>query len=232
MELKFGLTAPASCSYLPSQQEQVVFLLPETPVNASLYQQLLQHNFRRSGNDLYRPRCPACQQCQSVRLNAANFQPNKQQRRILNKAKAAGLTAQLVQPDSEAYYPLYQSYIDSRHTDGSMYPACPEQLRSLLRCDWLSVRALEIYHQQRLIAVAVVDELDNAFSAVYTFYHPDYQRFSPGKLAILWLTELSRQAGKEFLYLGYYVADCRKMAYKADFLPQQRFSAEKWLSFG
>lgn len=226
-ELTFGLTAPERCSYLPGQQEQVVFLLPDHPIDAQLYQQLLQHNFRRSGNDVYRPHCPACQQCQSVRLTVSNFAPDRRQRRILQRAKRAHFHTRLVAPSSN-YYPLYQRYINARHADGAMYPPSPEQLDSLLHCNWLPVKVLEIYHQQQLIAVTVVDVLDKALSAVYTFYHPDYQHYSPGVLAILGLIEQAQQKQKAYLYLGYYVADCAKMAYKAEFQPQQRFSAEKW----
>lgn len=231
-ELSFGLTAPAPCSYLPDQQEQVIFLLPATPIDASLYQQLLQHNFRRSGNDVYRPHCPACQACQSVRLDVKAFQPNRRQRRIVQRAKQQQFWLRFGSPSGDNYYPLYQRYIEARHSDGAMYPPNKQQLDSLLHCDWLNVAVLEVYQQQTLIAVTVVDVLDKTLSAVYTFYHPDYQRFSPGILAILLLIEQAQQLQKDSLHLGYYVADCAKMAYKADFLPQQRFYAEKWQSIG
>ncbi|WP_091341338.1 arginyltransferase [Alkalimonas amylolytica] len=231
-ELTFGLTAPAPCSYLPAQQEQVIFLLPSYPIDASLYQQLLQHNFRRSGNDVYRPHCAACQECQSVRLDVRAFRANRRQQRILRKAKRDQLQLRFGKPAAKSYYPLYKHYIEARHPDGAMYPPSQQQLDSLLECHWANVEVLEVYHQQTLIAVSVVDVLDKVLSAVYTFYHPAYQRYSPGILAILLLIEQAQLQQKDYLHLGYYVADCAKMAYKAEFLPQQRFSSEKWRSIG
>ena len=165
-ELTFGLTAPAPCSYLPEQQEQVIFLLPDHPIDTHLYQQLLQHNFRRSGNDVYRPHCPSCQACQSVRLDVKTFRPNRRQRRILHKARREQFQLRLGKPEGEGYFSLYQHYIQARHSDGAMYPPSQQQLDSLLHCHWLPVEVLEIYHQQSLIAVTVVDVLDKALSAV------------------------------------------------------------------
>ena len=86
-ELRFGLTAPAPCSYLDLQQEQLVFLLPEQPVSAALYQQLLELNFRRSGEQVYTPHCPTCRACESVRISHTDFIARRSQHRLLNKAK-------------------------------------------------------------------------------------------------------------------------------------------------
>jgi arginyl-tRNA--protein-N-Asp/Glu arginylyltransferase len=230
-KLRFGLTAAEPCAYLPQQDEQVIFLLPGQPLHHTLYQQLLQHNFRRSGDDVYRPHCAQCQQCQSVRIPVNTFSPNRRQRRILAKAKRQGLHVQW-QPARAAddYFALYSDYISYKHPDGSMYPPTMLQLESLLTCNWMPVWTLELYDKQQLVAVCVVDRLDNSLSAVYTFYHPKWQQFSPGLLGILLLLEQGRQVENDFLYLGYYIADCEKMAYKGEFRPQQRFIDEKWHS--
>lgn len=232
-ELRFGLTAPAQCNYLDDQQEQLVFLLPEQPISAQLYSQLLQLNFRRSGEQVYTPHCPSCRACQSVRISTAAFKPSRSQRRLLNKAKRHGLTYQLTANCLDKdYFALYAQYINFKHADGSMFPPTTEQLQSILACSWMTVRCLELYQHNRLIAVSVVDETDDALSAVYTFFAPDVSQFSPGTLAILYLSQLSKSLGKKWLYLGYQIEGCQKMAYKATFLPQQRFIAGQWHSFG
>jgi arginine-tRNA-protein transferase len=94
------------------------------------------------------------------------------------------------------------------------------------------VRLLKQYYQQQLVAVTIVDETAAAFSAVYTFYEPNASQFSPGILAVLHLLEQSAKQQKDWLYLGYQIDDCKKMAYKAAFLPQQRFIKGQWHSFG
>jgi leucyl-tRNA---protein transferase len=232
-ELRFGLTAPSQCNYLPEQQEQLVFLLPEQPLTMHLYQQLLQVNFRRSGEQVYTPHCPTCQACQSVRLAPEQYRLSRSQRRLFNKAHRHGWHVQLTDKiDAAEYYPLFAEYISYKHADGTMFPPALEQLSSMLNCCWLKVRCLELYYQQQRVAVAIFDETSDAFSAVYTFFHPDVSHFSPGTLAILYLLQIAREQQKNWLYLGYQIDGCQKMAYKATFLPQQRFIAGQWHSFG
>ena len=112
-----------------------------------------------------------------------------------------------------------------------MFPATTEQLNSMLECSWLPVRFLEIYHQEQLVSVSIIDELADSYSAVYTFFAEQYQQLSPGKLAIMYLLEQASADHKAFVYLGYLVAACQKMAYKAEFTPQQRFIQGHWHSF-
>lgn len=231
-ELRFGLTTPMPCSYLPNQQEQLVFLLPEQPLDATLYQQLLQLNFRRSAEQVYTPHCPSCRACQSVRIAPEHFIPSRSQRRLLNKAARLGWQYHLDNVTSGDYYPLFADYISSKHADGSMYPPAPEQLDGMIRCSWLSVRLLKQFYQGELVAVSIVDETDDALSAVYTFYQPAVSQFSPGILAILFLLQAAMQRQKKWVYLGYQIDACQKMAYKAAFLPQQRFIQGQWRSFG
>ncbi|MAD74608.1 MAG: arginyltransferase [Rheinheimera sp.] len=230
--LRFGLTQPGPCSYLPGQQEQLVVLMPEQPISPELYQQLLNLNFRRSGEQSYTPHCPACQACQSVRINPTLWQPSRSQRRLQNKATRANLAYRLVTTaDIADYYPLFAAYIAFKHDDGIMYPATEEQLSGMLKCSWLSIRFLEIYDDQQLVSVSIIDELADSYSAVYTFFARQYQQYSPGKLAIMYLLERARQDNKAFVYLGYLVEACQKMAYKAEFRPQQRFIRGHWHSF-
>jgi leucyl-tRNA---protein transferase len=231
-ELRFGLTATMQCSYLSEQQEQLVFLLPEQPVSAALYQQLLQLNFRRGGEQIYTPHCPACRACQSVRISPVNFRPSRSQRRILNKAQRHQWSYKLVDTASSDYYPMFAEYIRQKHADGSMCPPDRGQLDSMLYCSWLKVHYLEQYYQQQLVAVSVVDETADALSAVYTFFNPAVSTFSPGSLAVLYLLQCAAQQEKSWLYLGYQIDACAKMAYKANFKPQQRFIQGQWHSFG
>lgn len=231
-ELKFGLTGQASCSYLPQQQEQLVFLLPGQPLDAALYQQLMQLNFRRSGEQVYTPHCPSCRSCQSVRIAATQFSASRHQRRIWAKAQRENWQFSLKAAASTDYFPLFAAYINHKHSDGSMYPADRSQLEGMLQCSWLKVLVLEQYYQQKLVAVTIVDETADALSAVYTFFDPDVSRYSPGILAIMQLLQNSVAANKQWLYLGYQIDGCQKMAYKAAFLPQQRFIQGQWHSFG
>lgn len=230
--LRFGLTHPGPCSYLPGQQEQLVVLMPEEPISGPLYQQLLAVNFRRSGEQTYTPHCPTCSACQSVRVAPHDWQPSRSQRRLLHKAQRATIQYRLVnEPDLAGYFALFAAYIAFKHDDGIMFPATEEQLASMLNCSWLTVRFLEIYLDEQLVSVIIIDELADCYSAVYTFFAADYQQYSPGKLAIMYLLEQAQLDNKAFVYLGYQIAACQKMAYKAEFKPQQRFIQGQWHSF-
>ncbi len=76
----------------------------------------------------------------------------------------------------------------------------------------------------------ILDALPAAWSAVYSFYQTDTP-LALGRLAILAALAAARQQQLQQLYLGFYISDCQKMAYKADFGPQQRLIGHKWQSF-
>jgi arginine-tRNA-protein transferase len=63
---------------------------------------------------------------------------------------------------------------------------------------------------------------------VYSFYAPSLDRRSLGTHAILWLIERARAMGLPYVYLGYWVPESRKMAYKARFRPSEVLVSGVW----
>lgn len=229
--VRLGLSAVYPCNYLADQQERLVFTMPEQPLSETMYRWLTDYNFRRSGEQLYRPYCEHCQACVAVRLDYAEFAPSANQRRVVNRAKQQQWHWRWNQtPDVSDYYPLYHAYICQRHADGVMYPPAPEHLQQLLECQWLKVSALEQYVGDELVGVMILDPLGDGFSAVYSFYQPEHH-LSLGTLAVLAGVELCRQQQLPYLYLGYWVEGSKTMDYKARFRPQQRLIGQEWLSF-
>lgn len=224
--LRVGITPAHTCSYLPEQYEQLIVLMDNQYRNEAGYETLLQAGFRRSGNDIYRPHCTQCSACHSLRIDPNEFKPSRNQRRIQNKNKH--LTWQLSYIDQPAYYALYERYIHQRHADGSMYPPSYHQYQQFLLCHWLTPLFIELYEDDKLLAVAVTDMTTNSLSAMYTFYDPDFESYSLGTFAILLQLQLTRQMGKQYLYLGYQVDNCRKMNYKASYLPHERLKNKVW----
>lgn len=239
--LQLGVSPVHPCSYLPEQQERLVFTLPDQPMSAEFYQHLTEHNFRRSSDVLYRPYCLSCQACQAVRISPTEFKPDRSLRRLLKNAAQAGWSWQHnTRPDAALSYPLYQHYVSSRHADGIMYPPAPEHLEQLLSCSWLQVSTLEQYLHGQLVAVMVLDHLPHGLSAVYSFYdtarEPSTAAVDPsalalGNLAILAGLQLTQTLGLPFFYLGYLVNGSTKMQYKARFTPQQRLIDGIWQTF-
>ncbi|RLV60077.1 arginyltransferase [Parashewanella curva] len=221
-----GLTQTFPCSYLENQKEQLL-TLTDTVVESALYERMLGLGFRRSGNAIYKPHCPNCSACQSIRIPAADFKPSRRQKRTSKQnQKFSWHHSTEVKTN---YYPLYEKYINERHRDGSMYPASTEQFEQFLLCDWLPDNYIEIYDNQKLIGVAVIDLLDKSVSAIYSFFDPDYHKHSLGSYMILLTIELAKQLNRDYVYLGYQINDCRKMNYKTKYQPYQLLTDAGWL---
>ena len=226
---RIGLSQPFECSYLPNRQEQLLVILDPSCYSSTKFESLLALGFRRSGNQIYRPHCPICSACSSVRVLADEFMPTKSQKRKLNKAKNR-FEVKYSQVEREQYYPLYSKYISLRHQDGSMYPPDKSQFQSFLFCSWLTITFIELWDQENLVAVAVTDCMDNAISAIYTFFDPDYEHFSLGTVMILQQLKFAKQQHKQFVYLGYQIDECDKMKYKTQFLPAQKQLNDQWVA--
>ncbi|GAA63090.1 arginyl-tRNA-protein transferase [Pseudoalteromonas sp. BSi20311] len=226
---RIGLSQPFECSYLPDRQEQLLVILDPSCYSSNKFESLLGLGFRRSGNQIYRPHCPICSACSSVRVLADEFMPTKSQKRKLNKAKNR-FEVKYSQVEREQYYPLYSKYISLRHQDGSMYPPDKSQFQSFLFCSWLTITFIELWDQDNLVAVAVTDCMDNAISAIYTFFDPDYEHFSLGTVMILQQLKFAKQQHKQFVYLGYQIDECDKMKYKTQFLPAQKQLNDQWVA--
>ena len=187
---------------------------------------MLAHGFRRSGEQIYRPNCPSCQACQSIRIPVNEFKPSKSQKRVRNKNKH--LQSQISRSHKSEYYDLYELYINTRHADGGMFPANPEQYRQFLFSTWMDPIFIEFRIDNQLMMVSVVDELNGSLSALYTFFNPEYADISPGTFAILEQISRANQMNKEFVYLGYQIDACQKMNYKTNFYPHERHNGDGW----
>ncbi|MEM9103081.1 MAG: arginyltransferase [Pseudomonadota bacterium] len=226
--IHFYATPPHECSYIPSKLATTVFVDPNLPLKQNIYQLLTRHGFRRSGEHIYKPQCENCQQCIPVRLPVKDFKATRNQKRVLRKNKNLHVS---LKPGSytREYYALYDRYIRERHSDGDMYPPNQEQFEKFLLCDWSQTQFIEFRNPEKeLISVAVIDPMEDGFSAVYTFFEPSLHHLSLGKLAILTQIELLKEKHLPYLYLGYYIKSCKKMNYKTEYRPIECLINEQW----
>ncbi len=181
---------------------------------------------RRTGVFLYRTACAACQACQPLRLEPDVFRPSATQRRILRRGRRE-LRLELGPPQSDAQRldlfnrhrqqrQLGHDELDRLDYDEFLVETC---------CDTLE---LAFYRDERLVAVAICDRGEAALSAVYSYFDPEFARYSPGTLAILTELELCRAWRYRYLYLGFYVAANPHLSYKAQFGPHQRLIDGTW----
>ena len=100
--------------------------------------------------------------------------------------------------------------------------------QSFLLCAGLDTLLYEFRSGEQLLAVAVTDPLEQGLSAVYTFYDPDQAARSLGRYSILWQIHEARRLGLPWLYLGYWIKECRKMSYKDEYRPLETFRHGHW----
>lgn len=228
-DLRFFLTVPHACNYLPGREATTLFLDPEEVPSADVYDALTLLGFRRSGRHLYRPHCENCNACRSARIPVADFSPGRTQRKVARRNRDVQ-TRLLPARWDPRHYALYEAYIRARHADGDMHPPSREQYQTFLTLDQPYAQLLEMTLGERLIGVAIIDQLDHGLSAIYTFFDVDPQldRRSLGTFAILKLVELAQQQGLPHVYLGYWIEQCRKMRYKQTFSPLEVLDGRQW----
>ena len=85
---------------------------------------------------------------------------------------------------------------------------------------------------ERLIGVGLADRCPGGLSSVYMYFDPAFAGRSLGTFSVLWEIEYCRRENLPYDYLGYYVAGCQKMAYKARFRPNEMLVGEnRWVVF-
>ena len=228
VKINFFASTPEPCSYLDDRKSVSAFANPHMDMDMRTYNELIQRGFRRSGGYIYRPHCPHCQECISVRVPVKHHCYSRNEKRIIKRN--ADLTTS-VSPGRfrEEHFDLYRRYIASRHNDGSMANPSKSDYHRFLICDWTDTLFVEYRLNRVLLAVAVCDVTDSGLSAVYTFFDPDHADRSPGHFAILNQIHETQQRDLDYLYLGYWIRDCDKMSYKRRYKPLEAYINDQWV---
>lgn len=226
--LQFFRSGALPCPYIEGRTERKLFARLNA-ANASTTNAILtQAGFRRSHDIIYRPVCPGCNACIPVRIPAREFQPSRSMRRIIKRNN----DLQWVMVPATAtveQFQLFASYQNSRHRDSDMARMGLTDYAAMVDEGRANTELLELRHQDgRLIGAMLVDRLPDGFSAVYSFFDPAEQTRSLGLYLILCLIELAQHEGLDFVYLGYWIAESAKMAYKSRFDPLEALGPDGW----
>lgn len=232
-KLQFYVTTPYKCGYLPNQMAQSLIASPQNLVDTAIYSGLIQQGFRRSGKFAYRPHCERCRACTPVRIVLEGFTPSRSQQRAFKQH--AALTAHLIPLGfHDQHYALYSAYQAARHQDSNEQTTnekegADQYQQFLCQSNVESVMVEFRDAQQQVVMVSVVDIVQDGVSAVYTFYDTRNPKCSYGTYSIVWLCQWTKTLGLPYLYLGYWIADSQKMAYKQHFQPQEMLLDGEWV---
>jgi arginyl-tRNA--protein-N-Asp/Glu arginylyltransferase len=230
-KLQFYVTSGYSCGYLPNKLAQSLIAAPQHLINADVYSGLIQQGFRRSGKFAYRPHCDGCRECIAVRINIQQFQPNKSQKRAYKRHQ--NLDA-IILPIAfhEDHHALYSAYQTARHSEDSSQDADQhdeEQYRNFLCQTNVDSVMVEFREQGKLKMLSVIDIVFDGISAVYTFYDTTDPKASLGTYNVLWQIEWASHLKLPYLYLGYWIKESQKMAYKQNFRPLEKLIDGEWV---
>jgi leucyl-tRNA---protein transferase len=226
---RFYSTDLAPCPYLPGREERRLVALVEGDAGNGRLDLLTEAGFRRSQGYLYKPVCPGCRACVPVRIVVDGFRPGRTFRRVL--ARNADLAWRETAPvGTDEQFALFHRYLRARHRDGGMVRMDRQAYSEMVEVAPASTRLVEFRDGGgRLVGVSLTDHLRSGLSGVYKFYDPDDAQRSLGTHIILWHVVRARELGLPFVYLGYWIADSRKMAYKTRFAPLERLDGPAWL---
>ncbi|MBI1907478.1 MAG: arginyltransferase [Rhodocyclales bacterium] len=225
--IQFYATAPYACSYLSGRIARSQVATPGHLIDTQIYSELVRNGFRRSGIFTYRPQCDHCRACVPVRVPVALARTDRSQRRALKQHMHMEATEHPLQ-FSEEHFALYQRYQSARHAGGGMDLDNREQYTNFLLQTHVDTHLMEFREDGILRMVCVIDRLSDGLSSVYTYFDPDQARASYGTYGVLWQIEACRRLGLPYLYLGYWIRDSDKMAYKSRFQPVEGRIDGQW----
>ncbi len=225
----FYATKPMPCDYLPNRTESKTAVDLNGPNAQSWANALSRAGFRRSHTVCYIPACPECRSCVSVRICADRFRASKNLKKILrqNEDSAVHFVPNIATAEQ---YDLFKKYLSVRHAGSAMENMFFEEYRAMIEDCPVDCCLLELRREKRLFGVMLVDILDDGFSAVYSFFDPDFACQSPGTFMILELIARACKEHKSYVYLGYLIRELSNMAYKERFTPLEYCRGGQWYS--
>ncbi|MEM1063225.1 MAG: arginyltransferase, partial [Planctomycetota bacterium] len=223
-EFQRGVSPPGRCSYLPQERSRTEYRVLGD-VSGERYAEMLSRGWRRQGQVFFRPACPACVRCRSLRVPVATFRPTKSQRRCRNRNEREGVELEVVRPELTAtHLALYDAYHEAMHRDRGWdrEPADPEEYwRSFVAGDFAFAREFRYWRKGTLVGVGYVDVVPRALNSIYFFHDPEWRPLGPGTYSAVKELEYAAAVGCGHVYFGYWIPENASMSYNNRFGPHE-----------
>lgn len=233
----FFTTAPLPCPYLPDRLERKLVTELSGPGAETLHEALARSGFRRSHSIAYAPACPGCKACVPVRVVVPEFKRQRTLSRLWKQNQDLAAIKVPARATTEQYE-LFARYQQSRHTGSDMALMGFYEYSAMVEDSPIDTFMVEFRDRDgELVAVCLTDRTSDGLSAVYSFFETDLGGGRPpsnasrgglGNYMVLWLIEQCQRLNLPYVYLGYWITDSAKMAYKARFQPLEALGPEGW----
>ena len=215
-------TLKDECPYLANRKCKMEYKFIQNCPKA-LNQELVSRGWRRFGAYFSRPICDDCAECVGLRVRVNEFRLSKSQRRVIRKNASTKIILRKPNLSNEHLF-LYEKYHEF------MLYKRGWKINSLNFRQYYNLYVdaafdygyeLDFYDGQKLICVDLIDILNDGISSIYCFYDPEYVDLSLGKFSLLSEIQMAHLRGLRYIYLGYFVAECKSLCYKADYTPNE-----------
>lgn len=229
-KIQFYVTTSYACGYLERKASQSLVATPHHMISQTQYDDLIKKGFRRSGKFTYKPYCELCNACIPIRIDVNKFIHSKSFKRTLKYHQH--LQASIL-PLSfyEEHFQLYLEYQKNRHANKKTGEDEINQYSEFLLQSNVDSQLIQFKNQDGVKIVSFVDIINDGISAVYTFFDTKDKSQSFGTYSILWLINWCIEKKLDYLYLGYWIRESKKMNYKTHFKPFELFLNNEWQSF-
>lgn len=216
-------TPPHKCTYRPDETASLRYDIVGG-LTAEEYQIKLMEGWRRFGHSLFRPECPACRKCVSLRIPVDEFRPDRSQRRAWAANERDVRLVVGVPAVTREKLDLYDRFHLAQTLKVGWPLHAPKDAGDYIESFVENPFASEewcYFLGDRLVGVGYVDRLPLGLSAIYFFHDPAEHRRSLGTFNVLRTIREAATANLPHVYLGFYVAGCRSLEYKTRFRPNE-----------
>lgn len=208
------------CSYISGNSQTIHYKVIQKS-SKDQCESLILRGWRRFGSMYFRPICTECTACESLKIDVENYVFSKSERRILRKN--SHLTTFVRHPTIsgehlELFYRYHAHKHKTRNWDSPKIDPNNYQASFVNGHGDFGYEVL-YFEGEKLIAVDLIDILEEGISALYCYYDPQSPNLSLGKYTLLEQILLAKRLGLKWIYLGYYVKGCQSLEYKASYTP-------------